>query len=125
MREIAHSERSGENFSLIRILFMKRNELNETSINEVDAADILYFSQALLDVTRKQDCVARMGINECVILIRDNKCNVQNVLSRLQSSSDLTVEKTLSISIASTQFEHGENSLELLHRLDSSALSTH
>lgn len=92
--------------------------------NRVNAADILYFSEALKDVTRKQDCVARIGINECIILMRENKVNAELLVTRLVSSPHLTVENSLLIFAATVEFQKGEKALTLLNRLDKVVLST-
>ena len=123
-QEIAISDRSGVAFSLIRIVFRKAR-LIDSQLNEaIDAADILYFSEALKDLTRKQDCVARLGINECVILVKANSSNVEILLTRLISAPHLTVENSLIILAASVEFQIGEGALTLLNRLDLASLST-
>jgi GGDEF domain-containing protein len=124
-QEIALSDRSGENFSLIRIIFNRTISKDASIKPKIDAADILYFSQALKDLTRKQDCVARVGINECVILIRARRSNVESLISRLLLSHKLTVENTLQISCSTVEFMPGEKALAILNRLDAVGLSTH
>lgn len=112
-------------FSLIRIIFNRFNSNDEPLETNIGAADILYFSEALKDLTRKQDCVARVGINECVILVRARKSNVESLLSRLLGSPKLTVENTLQVSASTVEFTPGEKALTILNRLDAMSLSTH
>ena len=121
--EIASSNRTGNAFSLIRVIFRKANTVAAES-NYVNAADILYFSEALKDLTRKQDCVARTGVNECVILVREDKSNVESLLTRLISAQLLTVENSLTVQAAAVEYSGGEKALTLLNRLDTVALST-
>jgi GGDEF domain-containing protein len=122
-QEIALSDRTGEMFSLIRIIFNRSNWKSESTEQKIGAADILYFSVALKDLTRKQDCVARVGVNECVILIRAS--SVESLLSRLLLSAKLTVENTLEVSCSTVEFTPGEKALTILNRLDAMSLSTH
>jgi GGDEF domain-containing protein len=124
-QEIALSDRTGEMFSLIRIIFNRSNYKSESIEEKIGAADILYFSEALKDLTRKQDCVARVGVNECVILVRARKSNVESLLSRLLLSHKLTVENSLQISCSTVEFSPGEKALTILNRLDAMNLSTH
>lgn len=126
-KEIANSDRTGDSFSLIRIIFRKavpaQSQVAQVA-QVVDAADILYFSEALKDLTRKQDCVARVGINECVILIRAHTSNVETLLTRLITAPHLTVENSLIVLAATVQYQVGERALSILNRLDTVALST-
>ena len=123
-QEIALSDRTGEMFSLIRVIFNRSNNQGESVDAKIGAVDILYFSEALKDLTRKQDCVARVGVNECVILIRARASNVEALLSRLLHSHKVTVENTLQISCAAVEFAPGEKALTILNRLDAMSLST-
>ena len=123
-QEIALSDRTGEMFSLIRIIFNRSNLKSESTEQKIGAADVLYFSEALKDLTRKQDCVARVGLNECVILVRAKRSNVESLLSRLLISTKLTVDNTLEVSCSSVEFTPGEKALAILNRLDTMNLST-
>jgi len=123
-QEIALSDRTGEMFSLIRIIFNRSNLKSESTEQKIGAADVLYFSEALKDLTRKQDCVARVGLNECVILMRAKRSNVESLLSRLLISTKLTVDNTLEVSCSSVEFTPGEKALAILKRLDAMNLST-
>jgi hypothetical protein len=123
-QEIALSMRTGESFSLIRVIF-KPTILKEQVLEvKISAADILYFSQALKDVTRKQDCVARVGLNECVILVRAKFSNVESLLNRLLDAKNLTVDNSLRVSCSTVEYQKGEKALTILNRLDSVSLST-
>jgi len=109
---------------LIRIIFNRSNLKSESTEQKIGAADVLYFSEALKDLTRKQDCVARVGLNECVILMRAKRSNVESLLSRLLISTKLTVDNTLEVSCSSVEFTPGEKALAILNRLDAMNLST-
>lgn len=123
-QEIALSDRTGEMFSLIRVIFNRCNRESESIEAKIGAVDVLYFSEALKDLTRKQDCVARVGVNECVILIRASRSSVESLLSRLLLSAKLTVENTLEVSCSTVEFTPGEKALTILNRLDAMSLST-
>jgi GGDEF domain-containing protein len=124
-QEIALSERTGENFSLIKVIFKPTKSNDQDIEKKIGAADVLYFSEALKDVTRKQDCVARVGLNECVILIRAELSNVEALLNRLLNSQNLTVENSLKVSCSTVEYQIGDKALTILNRLDSVCLSTH
>ena len=123
-QEIELNKRTGETFSLIRIIFKPVKSKGHVLEVKVSAADILYFSEALKDVTRKQDCVARVGLNECVILIRAELNNVESLLSRLVNSKNLTVDNSLIVSCSTVQYRVGEKAITILNRLDTVSLST-
>jgi GGDEF domain-containing protein len=124
-QEIELSKRTGEAFSLIRVIFKPIESKDQVSEVKISAADILYFSEALKDVTRKQDCVARVGLNECVILIRASSSNVETLLNRLLNAKNLTVQNSLKVSCSTVQYQVGEKALTILNRLDEVSLSTH
>ncbi len=123
-QEIELNKRTGETFSLIRVIFKPVKSKGHVLEGMVSAADILYFSEALKDITRKQDCVARVGLNECVILIRAELENVESLLSRLLNSKNLTVDNSLKVSCSTVQYQVGEKALTILNRLDTVSLST-
>jgi len=124
-REIMLNGRSSENFSVIRVVFNRRLISDDMKSENIRAEDILHFSQALQDLTRKADYVARLGINECVILIRSHRSSVEALITRLMNAPLLTVGNSLAISISSVEFRPGEKALGLLNRLDRETLSTH
>jgi hypothetical protein len=123
-QEIELNKRTGETFSLIRVIFKPVKSKGHVLEGKVSAADILYFSEALKDITRKQDCVARVGLNECVILIRAELENVESLLSRLLNAKNLTVDNSLKVSCSTVQYQVGEKALTILNRLDTVSLST-
>jgi len=84
----------------------------------------LHFSQALQDLTRKEDCVARLAINECLIIVRASKSNVEALVTRLLNAPELTVENSLGISCSWVEFLDCEKERAFLDRLDAMALST-
>lgn len=124
-QEIELSKRTGETFSLIRVIFKPTKLKGQVLEVKISAADILYFSEALKDVTRKQDCVARVGLNECVILIRAQLSNVESLFNRLLDTKNLTVDNSLRVSCSTVEYRVGEKALTILNRLDAVSLSTH
>jgi GGDEF domain-containing protein len=124
-REIALSNRSGQSFAAVRVLFAPVNATHEIGTEKNHDGQTLQFAHALRELTRQEDCVARLGINECVILARANSTKVDALISRLLNSSELTVDKTVQISISSIEYHLGEKAREYLKRLDAQPLSTH
>ena len=122
-REIAIAKRSKANLSLIKIVF-ERNIVDNLRIS-VSAEDILHFSLELLRLTRNSECIGRLGINECVILISDGETAAKKMLSRLHVAPSLTVNGSLHISLSMVTSFPSESGLEILNRLDLALLSTH
>ena len=122
-RDIAIAQRSKVNLSLIKIIF-ERNIVDGLRIS-VNAEDILHFSFELRRLTRNSECIGRLGINECVILISEGEAAAKKMLSRLDSASSLTVDNSLHISLSIITSLPGESGLEILNRLDLEPLSTH
>jgi hypothetical protein len=115
-REISLATRTDKPIALIKILFENPNS------GQVRAYDILHFSYELTQLTRQEDCVGRLGINEVVIIVRDGCGNADLFVKRLLDSTTLTVNHTLRIRI-STVFAHkNEDPLKLLDRLDRAEL---
>lgn len=122
-RQVALSLRSGESFSAVKITFISR-DLNQNS-QLVSAEDILKFSCELRALTRSEDCIGRLGINECVVLVADGELAAQELISRLHSTLTLSLKQSLLISISMVVSLRGETGLKLLNRLDEAPLSTH
>ena len=122
-REIARSTRTQILISAVKIIFEKYS--HDSNSPKIGAEDILRFSCQLRELTRTEDCVGRLGTNECVILISGGEIPAQQLMSRLHASQSLSVNHTLRISLAMVTATHGENGLELLNRLDLEPLSTH
>jgi GGDEF domain-containing protein len=115
-REISLAARTHKPLALIKILF--ENPESE----QVRAHDILHFSHELTQLTRKEECIGRLGVNEVVIIIRDGHSNAEQFIQRLLESTSLTVDKTLLIKVAKVYGEENEDSLHLLSRLDRAEL---
>jgi len=115
-REISLATRAGKPIALIKIVF--NNPLSE----QVHAYDILHFSYELAQLTREEECVGRLGVNEVVIIVPDGKTSAEKFVQRLHDASSLTVSQTLQIHIAMVIGNKDENSLQLLHRLDQAEL---
>ena len=115
-REIAIATRSGKPLALIKVVFA--NPEGE----QVRAHDILHFSYELTQLTRNEDCIGRLGINEVVIIVRDGEHNAQLFLQRLLDSTSLTVNHSLQIQMAIVSCHENEDALKLLDRLDRAEL---
>jgi len=115
-REIAFAERTGKPLALIKVVFANPES------DQVRAHDILHFSYELTQLTRSEDCIGRLGVNEVVIIVRDGEENAQLFLQRLLDSTSLTVDHSLQISMAIVFCDTNEDSLKLLDRLDRAEL---
>jgi GGDEF domain-containing protein len=115
-REISLATRTDKPIALIKILFENPNS------GQVRAYDILHFSYELTQLTRQEDCVGRLGINEVVIIVRDGCGNADLFVKRLFDSTTLTVNHTLRIRIATVFAHKNEDPLKLLDRLDRAEL---
>jgi GGDEF domain-containing protein len=122
-RQIAVSQRTSISFSAIKITFTQRAV--DSFPDSVTAEEILYFSCELRSLTRTEDCIGRLGVNECVVLLSDGELAAEKFISRLQSSAQLNLQGKLDICISMVTFMHNETGLELLERLDRAPLSTH
>lgn len=122
-REIALSMRSTIRFSVIKVVFDKSTAegVNPT----IGADDILRFSCELKNLTRTEDCIGRLGVNECLIIISDGTSAAERLISRLLSAQSLSLNHTLRISISMVTSRSGESGLNLLNRLDLQPLSTY
>jgi GGDEF domain-containing protein len=115
-REIAMATRSGKPLALIKVVFANPES------EQVRAHDILHFSYELTQLTRNEDCIGRLGINEVVIIVRDGEHNAQLFLQRLLDSTSLTVNHSLQIQMAIVLCNENEDALKLLDRLDRAEL---
>ena len=115
-REISLATRVNKPIALVKIIFDKPES------DQVRAFDILHFSYELTQLTRQEDCVGRLGINEVVIIVRDGCVNADLFVKRLLDSTTLTVNHTLRIRIATIIAHNNEDSLKLLERLDRAEL---
>ena len=116
-RQIALSERNGAEFSIIRCVLHVQNKREQDF-------EAINFAHLLSSITRKNECVARMGENEYVILLPEPELSASVVLSRIirAHNSGESAMATLSTTIITHQAK--ESALELLNRLDKSPLST-
>jgi GGDEF domain-containing protein len=115
-REISLATRVNKPIALVKIIF------DNPESDQVRAFDILHFSYELTQLTRQEDCVGRLGINEVVIIVRDGCVNADLFVKRLLDSTTLTVNHTLRIRIATIFAYNNEGSLKLLDRLDRAEL---
>jgi GGDEF domain-containing protein len=115
-REISLATRTDKPIALIKILF------DNPESDQVRAQDILHFSYELTQLTRQEDCIGRLGVNEVVIIVRDGPGNADLFVKRLLDATALTVNHTLQIRIATIYARNNEDSLKLLERLDRAEL---
>jgi len=115
-REISLATRTDKPIALIKILF------DNPESDQVRAQDILHFSYELTQLTRQEDCIGRLGVNEVVIIVRDGPGNADLFVKRLLDATSLTVNHTLQIRIATIYARNNEDSLKLLERLDRAEL---
>jgi GGDEF domain-containing protein len=115
-REISLATRTDKPIALIKILF------DNPDSDQVRAHDILHFSYELTQLTRQEDCIGRLGVNEVVIIVRDGRGNAELLMKRLLDATTLTVKHTLQIRIAIVHAKSNEDSLKLLDRLDRAEL---
>jgi GGDEF domain-containing protein len=117
-REILLATRTQKPLALVKILF-----INPES-DQVRAHDVLHFAYELAQLTRQEECVGRLGINEVVIIVRDGASNSEQLVQRLLKSTSLTVDHTLQIKVSIVLGAANETSLSLLGRLDRAELIT-
>ena len=117
-REISLATRTDKPIALIKILF------DNPDSDQVRAYDILHFSYELTQLTRQEDCIGRLGVNEVVIIVRDGHAIAELFVKRLLEATSLTVNHTLDIRIATVYARNNEDSLKLLDRLDCAELVT-
>jgi GGDEF domain-containing protein len=117
-REILFASRSQKPLSLVKILFTNPQS------DQVSAHDVLHFAHELTQLTRQEECVGRLGINEVVIIVRDGVTNAELLVQRLLKATSLTVDHTLQIKVSIVLGAENETSLSLLGRLDRAELIT-
>ena len=115
-RELSLATRTDKPIALIKILF------DNPESDQVRAQDILHFSYELTQLTRQEECIGRLGVNEVVIIVRDGPGNADLFVKRLLDATALTVNHTLQIRIATIYARNNEDSLKLLERLDRAEL---
>lgn len=117
--EIALASRTNNPLALIKVVF------DNPGYDQVRAHDILHFSFELAQLTRREDCIGRLGINEVVIIVRDGHSNAQLLLQRLLDSTSLSINNSLQIRMAIEYSHTNEDALKLLNRLDRAELISH
>ena len=115
-REILLAARTQKPLALVKILF-----INPES-DQVRAHDVLHFAYEVTQITRQEECVGRLGINEIVIIVRDGASHAELLVQRLLKSKSLTVDHTLQIKVSIVVGAAHETSLSLLARLDRAEL---
>ena len=115
-REISWAARSQKPLALVKIIF------DNPESGQVRAHDILHFSFELTQLTRSEECIGRLGINEVVVIIRDGHSHAERFVERLLVSKSLTVDDSLHIKISKVYAESDEDSVALLERLDRAEL---
>ena len=115
-REILFASRSQKPLALVKILFTNPQS------DQVRAHDVLHFAHELTQLTRQEECVGRLGLNEVVIIVRDGVTNAELLVQRLLKSTSLTVDHTLQIKVSIVIGVENETSMSLLGRLDRAEL---
>ena len=115
-REILFASRSQKPLALVKILFTNPQS------DQVRSHDVLHFAHELTQLTRQEECVGRLGINEVVIIVRDGITNAELLVQRLLKSTSLTVDHTLQIKVSIVIGVENETSMSLLGRLDRAEL---
>jgi GGDEF domain-containing protein len=108
--------RTQKPLALVKILFVNPQS------DQVKAHDVLHFAHELTQLTRQEECVGRLGINEVVIIVRDGASHAEQLVQRLLKSTSLTVDHTLQIKVSIVVGMQHETSLSLLGRLDQAEL---
>ena len=116
-REILIAARTNKPLALVKILF------SNPKSDQVRAHDVLHFAYELTQLTRQDECVGRLGINEVVIIVRDGNSHAEQLVQRLVTATSLTVDRTLQIKVSIILGTENETSLSLLARLDRAEVS--
>ena len=118
-REVFIAARTQKPLALVKLLFTNPKS------DQVRAHDVLHFAYALTQLTRQEECIGRLGINEVVIIVRDGAAHAEPLVQRLLQATSLTVDHTLQIKLSIVLGVENETSLSLLGRLDRSELITY
>lgn len=115
-KEMALSIRRKSPLALIKVVF------NNPKSQQVQAEDVLRFSYELSNLTRTEDCVARIGSNEVIIIVPGGQSQLEPFLRRLKNATSLTVNYRLQIKFAHVLASEKENELAVLDRLENAPL---
>ena len=118
-REVLIAARTQRPLALVKVLFTNPKS------DQVRAHDVLHFAYELTQLTRQEECIGRLGINEVVIIVRDGAAHAELLVQRLLQATSLTVDHTLQIKLSIVLGVENETSLSLLGRLDRAELKTH
>ncbi len=116
-RQLALSKRNGAEFSIIGCVLHTQNTCEQDF-------EAINFAHLLSSLTRKNECVARMGENEYVILVPEPELSASVVLSRIIRAHNSSESAMATLSTTMITHQAKESALELLNRLDKSPLST-
>lgn len=126
-RELSRFERSGDPFSLIRLVLLTgaknqyRQESDEISRHEVE---ILNFTETLIRLSRSEDLCARIGEREFAVLLRGSESVAKNLIDRVTNEWLAAIGMSVGdlaypdFSSAHLSPQSGESALGLLNRLD-------
>ena len=117
-REVFIAARTQKPLALVKLLFTNPKS------DQVRAHDVLHFAYELTQLTRQEECIGRLGINEVVIIVRDGAAHAELLVQRLLQATSLTVDHTLQIKLSIVLGVEHETSLSLLGRLDRAELHT-
>lgn len=128
-RDLSRMERSGDQFSLIRLVLLtgpsnqKREESKHISTYEVET---LNFAETFTRLSRSEDLCARIGEREFAILLRGSESHAINFIERITRRWLVVIATSVEEGgIAYSDFlsahlgtRSGEGALDLLNRLD-------
>jgi len=117
-REVLIAARTQRPLALVKVLFTNPKS------DQVRAHDVLHFAYELTQLTRQEECIGRLGINEVLIIVRDGAAHAELLVQRLLQATSLTVDHTLQIKLSIVLGVEHETSLSLLGRLDRAELHT-
>lgn len=125
-RELSRAERSGQPFSLVRLV-LQVGESNKSAYE----VEILNFAETLTRLSRSEDLCARLGEREFVILLRGSESVAINLIERVTSKWIVAIKENLGeatypdIVSSHLMSRLGEGVLDLLNRLDRQTLISH
>jgi len=134
-RAISRTERSGAQFSLIRLILgrvAKEKLTDELSLQLPGDTEILKFADVLIRFSRGEDLCARMGEMEFIVLLFAPQSVAENYIQRVASewNSSLAVRNehknnvSMKLVASCLTSQSGRNALALLEDLDHKPLIT-
>ncbi len=107
--------RSAIPFSLIQIIAKKNPSAKEKFCSD---KEILNFAEALKETVRSYDTLARLGVQEFVILVRGEKLVAAKLVERIELLKNEASATEIEIVINCIEAAIGEQPLSLMNRLE-------